>query len=140
MANLIEKIIESARANTTTRKRDSETAEQEANREIATLQRFGFMKKTRDDLRNVANNFKNDIADYSVDALLPNIAIKIRQGDLPQHLLPAVMTQLAGVAIIEVCRAKLIAAVETECVARIEADLRDFEKENFAVLRKHKAV
>jgi hypothetical protein len=50
------------------------------------------------------------------------------------------MTQLAGVATIEACRSKLIAAVEAECVTQIETNLREFEKINYAVLRKHRAI
>jgi len=140
MSSFIEKIIASVRADSANRQQDSKQSDEQTAADILILQRYGVQKDALATGRETLSSFKDYMAGYSLDDLLPGIAVKIRQGTLPREILPFCMAQLAGVSVLENCRAKLIAAVETECVTQIEADLRNFEKENVAVLRRHRAI
>jgi hypothetical protein len=140
MSKIIEKIIEAARGETTKRHQDSQQSDAQTAADILILQQYNLKKDALAAGRETLSNFRNYMADFSLDALLPGVAIKIHQGMLPHEILPVCMAQLAGVSVLENCRAKLIAAVEAECVTQIETDLREFEKINYALLRKHKAI
>lgn len=135
-----EKIIKSVQDSIASHQKENQLKEAEAYAEIQILGRHNSLKEALVAGRETSSNFRNYMAGYSLDDLLLGVAVKIHQGILPHEILPACMAQLAGVSVLENCRAKLIAAVEAECVTQIETDLREFEKINFAVLRRHKAI
>jgi hypothetical protein len=135
-----EKIIGAVQDSIASRQKENQAAEAEAYAEIQTLQRHNYLKEATVSGREISRNFSEEISKYSLDSLLPGLAVKIHQGELPQSVLPQVMNQLAGYAILENVRAKAIKAVQDECVIQPESALREFEKINFAVLRRHRAI
>jgi hypothetical protein len=140
MSKIIENIIEAVRSKTVNRQQEARQSDEQTNADIRTLSQYNLKKDALATGRENSSNFRDYMAGYSLDDLLPGVAVKIRQGTLPHEILPACMAQLAGVSVLENCRAKLIAAVEAECVTQIETELREFEKKNYAVLRRHGAI